>query len=537
MAPSAGTLSITPLPAWVREVRPHQEQAVIDIMDAFERVDVVFLDAPVGSGKTLIAELVRRELDTRALYVCSDKQLQDQFAGDFDYAKVLKGRANYPTQYGSPSTTAEDCTSTGPDVACMFCDSRQDCGYQIAKAAAIAADLAVVNTSYLLTEANGVGRFSKQPFIVADEADMLEGALLGHVEYVVPQYIAKELRLTFPIKGAHKPTLAAWMRSTANDAKAHLGRNGQAMELKVRKRWNAFVDDTHRVADELDKDIQRGDDGEDGGRWLRIYDTKTFAMAPVIVSSYGPKALWRHGHKWLVMSGTIISAQEMADSLGLAVDFEVVEVPMTFPVENRPIILAPIANMTFKAEDVEFERMARAIERVCDLHEGERILVHTVSYALNKRLNDMLVAAQRAGGLVGRELVTYDNAQGKMPALARYRRGHGSVLLAPSMSRGVDLRDDDCRVVVIAKVPYPSFGDKRVSARIHMPGGQAWYVVQTIRDLVQMAGRGVRSETDHATTYVLDAQFMKNTWRKNKALFPRYWRDAVDVSFNPKQLL
>ena len=88
----------TPFPEWVTEFRPHQTQAVEEIIDHFDSgTKVVFLDAPTGAGKTLIGEMVRRQVATKSLYVCHSLGLQDQFVRDFPYAKVLKGRANYPT--------------------------------------------------------------------------------------------------------------------------------------------------------------------------------------------------------------------------------------------------------------------------------------------------------------------------------------------------------------------------------------------------------------------------------------------------------
>jgi len=111
------------------------------------------------------------------------------------------------------------------------------------------------------------------------------------------------------------------------------------------------------------------------------------------------------------------------------------------------------------------------------------------------------------------------------------------VLFSHSMDRGVDLPGDMCSVVIIAKVPSPALGDKRVSARLHLPGGEQWYAVQAVRKVVQMSGRHVRSDTDVGVTYILDAQFTTNLWRRNRGLFPAWWREAVDSSFDVRQLM
>src|SRR5690606_39895424 len=122
-------------------------------------------------------------------------------------------------------------------------------------------------------------------------------------------------------------------------------------------------------------------DEPDSGHWVREYDTRTLKLLPVVVSQYGTKHLWRHGRRWLLMSGTIISSDEMADSLGLPLDYATVAIPSPFPVENRRIILAPVANVTAKASDEDKARPARAIRRHGARHPG-RVPVPAVDHSL-----------------------------------------------------------------------------------------------------------------------------------------------------------
>ncbi len=529
------------LPAWVTSTRPHQDDAVDAVIAAFDNgAEVVFLDGPTGTGKTLIAEMVRRRLNERALYICSDKSLQRQFLKDFPYAALLQGRSNYFTQYGDrvgrDAVTAEDCTATGPNTQCMWCDGYPDCPYQVAKNDARRSDIAVLNTAYFLTESNYVGMFGRAELVIVDEADTLESALMGFVEYSVPEWIGKRLALEYPIKAARKTTIAVWLDKAAGKARDYLLTDeGQALDEKMQRKMEGFSQESLRVLAEIQKDIdaakaEDGDDAEDNGRWIRDYDTKTFSLKPVIVAPYGNRYLWRHGKRFLLMSATLISPDEMADSLGLSMDWETVIVPMTFPVENRPIVLAPVANVTFRAEDSDYADLCYAIERIVEENPGERVLVHTANYRLTARLADQL-------NLPGRRVVTYTNAAGRRDAEALFRATAGAVMLAPSMARGVDLKDDACRVVIIAKCPFPALGDKRVSARTRLPGGQLWYSVQTVREIVQMVGRGVRSETDWCKTYILDKQFTSNLWGKNKMLFPAHFRDAVDASADVRQYM
>ena len=526
------------LPPGFTELRPHQTKAIDEIMEAFKDNDVVFLDAPTGSGKTLIGYMVAQELG-KALYVCSDKSLQDQFARDFPDAKVLKGRGNYPGQYNK---TAADCTGSAQEEKrdCLNCDSKHTCPYEIAKREAMVADMAVTNTSYLLAEANYIGGFSGKDIIIADEGDTLEPILMGFVEYKASTRLMDDVGIEGPKKGARKPTLIAWLKQYEKDLKRLLQRVNKKDDPRRYNAINGEIGGAVRMQVELAADIQRmkSADDDEGGIWLRDYEKPWgrqkknpdpgVILKPVVVEKHGTRNLWRHGKKWLVMSATIISADEMADTLGLPLDYATVTVEMTFPKANRPIILAPVAQVTYKEMDVALPKLAYAISKIAADNPG-RILVHCVSYKLSQQLADLVET--------DRHIVTYTEGKGREDALARYKRFDDSIMFAPSMARGIDLPDDLCRTQIIAKCPYPALGDKQISQRLHLPGGQMWYTVKTIRDVVQMTGRAVRHDKDWATTYILDASFARNVWGKWKRLFPEWWQESVVTDADVRELV
>lgn len=526
-------MASVPLPDWVQDIRPHQATAVDEIVEAYQSgIRVVGCDAPTGSGKTLIAELVRRRLGLPTLYVASDNSLVDQFSRDFRYAKQLKGRKNYGTLTGAFGSTAEDCTSRGPKDPCQYCDPTWQCPYQVAKQAAIRADLAVTNTAFLLAEANSVGNFSGRPFIVADECDTLEKILMGYVEYEVSRKRIESFGMEEPGKGIHKPTLADWLLDFGNRVGKELMQEDDAKKARSLER---LLEDTRRIEAELRREIEKKQSGESDGKWLRLYDDRNggLKLKPVMVDSYGTRNLWRHGRLWLLMSATIISMDELADSLGLPLEHRTVKVPMTFPVENRQVIMAPVANVVYKGMDKAVPQLIHACAVALNKHPHDRILIHTVSYDLAKKLQDGL----RHANIGPRRVITYTDGANRERVLAEYKRTPGCVMLAPSMARGIDLPGDLCRVQIIAKTPFLSLGDTQVNRRAHMPGGDIWYKVQAIRDIVQMTGRAVRSKEDWAITYIFDEQFSSNLWRNNKALFPDWWRESVITNINIREFI
>jgi len=189
--------------------------------------------------------------------------------------------------------------------------------------------------------------------------------------------------------------------------------------------------------------------------------------------------------------------------------------------------------MSYKNKEQAWPDMLRGVAAVLDRHPSDRILVHTVSYELARYLKLGLKEGQWFGR---RPIITYDSSKEKDDALRRYSATPNAVLLAASMDRGIDLPDDLCRVQVVAKIPFPNIKDKRINARMYSKNGRIWYRMQTIRTLIQMTGRGVRSETDHAVTYILDAAFTDNLW-KSRHLFPDWWVEALSFRINKRHLI
>lgn len=507
----------SPLPAWAHTIRPQQVQAVAEIVEAYRRgVRVVCLDAPPGAGKTLIAELVRRELGiSKGTYIAHSLSLQDQFLGDFDYAATLKGRANYPTEYQARKT-AMDCQGPG----CRWCEQTATCPYQMAKRRAFTAEVAVLNTAYAMS-------FQSPAFlrrlVVVDEADTLEDGILRHYEYVLTRQRLKTLGLEVPARSIHKVTIKKWLQAKVLPA----------LEREL-KHWESvrdigFDDSAPKKIDAARRHLEatkllamqiipR--------RWVREYPANgAFVMRPVEVSKQGPEVLWGRSKstKWLAMSGTFIDPAEWADSTGVTaagLKWDVVSVPMEWDRANRPIIGRTYGNMGSKGTESGRARVMAALVDICTRHRahGENVLVHCVNYNLMEEITAAL-------GTAGIEAHSYGSARDRDRALEAFKSG-GGVIVAPSLDRGIDLPDELCRVVVVAKMPYRNLGDRQISERLHLPDGNRWYHVQAARSLVQMTGRGLRHADDRCVTYVLDAAF-DEFYRKWSRLLPRWWRDSI----------
>lgn len=545
-APDEGNVLHDPLPDWAGTLRPHQDQAVAEIMEAFESgTQFVFLDAPTGSGKTLIAELVRRRLGGKALYTCHTKSLQDQVLKDFSYARVIKGRVNYPTKLhpglfklpkeDSRRITCEDCTWDYRVMICRYCPTLwvdgkgvKDCPYSDAKLDAIGSPFAVLNHAYALAELNGPGAFVDRRLGIVDECDTLERALMGSAEVRITARRQEELGIGKPRIKTHTAKSAVeaweeWLEATEEIVADRLKTLNTLLEaLHPDNRQKQVIRERNRLSRlqaALENMYESLTDAD--GKALWIYDpgdTDHIIFKPVRVNYIAESRVWQHAEQWLLMSASIVSLEEMADSLGLSLaDCALITVPSSFPKENRPIHVMPVTSMTAKTIEADYPKMADGVRKVLNMHPDERVLIHTHSYRLAKYL------AQAIRRRKGRPIFTYGRAEDRDEALKKYKANDRSVLVAASMDRGIDLPHDLCRVMVVCKVPYPNLGDKQVNARLYSKGGRLWYDVQTVRDLVQMTGRGVRSADDWAITYILDEQFTN----LKRSLYPAWWNEAL----------
>jgi ATP-dependent DNA helicase DinG len=498
------------LPRWVETFRPEQVRAIGQIAAALDDVDVVVLDAPTGSGKTLIAETVRLMRRERGVYVCSSIGLQDQFARDFSYARVVKGRRNYPTEGAArrfPYLSCDDCQWTRDSPKCQWCVSKRQCPYEMAKVEAIRAELAVVNSAYALTEWNGPGRLAGRDLAIVDEADTFEGAVMNHVSVAISARRMAQYGWDAPDKVTVVDSWKEWL-----DHHVPLADKMAASETveKEAKTLARLADSLRVVRHHLESGIPYAYTG----------DTRRVEWKPAYVGDYCKEAMWRHAKKWLLMSATVISSSSLLRGLGWDGRYTTVQVPSSFPAENRRVIVRGVGNMSRRSKDTDFERLASEVRSLVEGVDA-RVVVHTVSYQLAGDIYERLQG-------LGRRVISYRMAGDRATAISEYTRTPRSVLVAATADRGVDLPDELCRRCIIVKVPYPNLGDRMVRMRAYMGSeGRAWYASATVRSIVQMAGRGVRHKDDWCETFILDSQFGEGVWSRSRHLFPAWFREAM----------
>lgn len=493
------------------------------------------LDAPTGTGKSIIGIGTYKKMlhayrvlarlrgepegKKRCIYVTRTKNLQDQILREFPEAKTVKGRNNYPCMKHIekwPEYTAENCHNH------KTCSERRNCQYWQDKDAALSAPIAVLNDAYYLSEINGPGTFSDAEFVILDEIDSIESALMNFITFTVSSRQLKRLELKPPQNPERASSWLGWAEITVTKLKKHiigidqhLGEiddelwSGAELDMQKQKsQYTSFANKLYQFTGLVDDSwiFYKEDDGEN---WKVTFK-------PVLISEYADMYLWSHSQRTLGMSGTILNADILADEIKLE-NYSYKAIPSPFPLKNRPIYYHPACNITQKTRHQELPKLAAEIEDIISQYPEQKILIHTTSYAIQRYLMDRLPAGRLA----------VHNTGDKEKVLEAFKETtHPMVLLSPSFDRGVDLAGEMCRCVIICKVPWMNLTDRQVKARLQLPGGQNWYHLRAAQTIMQMSGRAVRGPDDYCDTWILDKQF----GRLRKALentLPKWWQDAI----------
>lgn len=208
----------------------------------------------------------------------------------------------------------------------------------------------------------------------------------------------------------------------------------------------------------------------------------------------------------IMMSATIGDIDTYKNNLGLFYKddcndiFDYMQVKSIFDFTKSPINFMPMYRMSYKEKERSIPELAKYVEMICNYHKGQHGLIHTGSFEITRKFMDTLKDND-----VKSRISYYDNTKEKRGLINTLSLKDDSIIAGPSMIEGVDLPDDLCRFMIILKVPYPSLGSEYVKAKMNYI--KTWYQAQTVNQIIQCIGRGVRNEKDYCSIYILDGCF------------------------------
>jgi Rad3-related DNA helicase len=540
--------------------RGAQEQALSDVREAFEAGnDVVLVRAPTGSGKSLLARAIagcaRQPGSTDdsddaaagvrpvgAYYTTPQVSQLDDVAGDelLEDLSVIRGKPNYscilPGETSTPVNRAPCAHERG-----FSCPVKHRCPYFSDRSIASNRSIAAMTLAYFMQTA-GSDVFGKRDVVVVDEAH-------GLAEWA-EMYATIELSpSTVPVWDDCEPPEIDGLSDVEGYAERLLGTCSRRQEeLRGRVELSpAEAEERDRLA-ELVRDLkwflEDLRDAESPTTWVADQAARSAAERPsgeesdprggaVTVKPLDPArylhhTVWDRGETFALLSATILNKEAFCRGAGLNSDnVALVDVPHTFPVENRPLYDVTQGKMTYEQRDETLPAVARTIVRLMAHHPDEKGLVHAHSYdiadRLRERLDDFGVGDRVRGH--GRE--TRD------AALAGWKRSDGAdVFVSVKMEEALDLKGDLCRWQVLCKAPYPNTNDSRVARRLE-DDKWGWYYRTALRTVIQACGRIVRAPDDYGATYLADSSLL-DLFERARHDMPGWFEAQVDRTTRPE---
>lgn len=535
-----------------KSMRRFQKEVLDQVDQAMASRKFIILEAPVGFGKSAVAASLCTYLSS-AYILTSTKQLQDQYASDFGFP-VVKGKSNFRCRVPTTSGLLPPCSKGRCEAdwrlndcphyltfeeydqhkrrlctrgsKCEHVKDGKPCPYYDQKWFGFRAPVTVCNYPFLLSQLKYAEAVPRRRLLICDEAHDLEKQIVGFASFslVRPELERywsgdKGKEFVVPDRGVEDP--AAWL-GVLSDTK------GMLDEFCATHLEDGTLQDRVAACKDLGEALGSfvTDLRDDPANWVvnsakRAKDGSVdeVVFQPIQIGGF-THPLFETADSTLFMSATIFSKELLCKTLGVKEEnVAYISVPeSTFPVENRPIYALNTARLSWASMDASLGSIAGAVDAIMDRHVAERGVVHTTSYYQVNYIMQHVSEPNRE------RLVTTEGSSERSALLRIHGSTDASVLISPSLFQGVDLKDEMSRFQVVVKVPYPDLSERRTVVKLQRDS--AWYDWQTALRLVQTYGRSVRSETDHAVTYVLDSNFVRFV-DAHRDLFPAYFLEAL----------
>lgn len=540
------------------EIREEQRRAIEFALDAFlvQKKRFVILELGTGCGKSAIGITLSRYLaahggptfteedgekvETTGSYVLTtQKILQTQYMDDFgpdsgrNLMRSLKSANNYGCRFYE-DMRCSDARRLLKQLGKQLQGSefqkccRSSCPYMLDKEEFLEFPIGITNFSYFLAETMYAKQLKPRALMVIDECHNIESELGKFVEVSFSERFARQLGIKVPkldtaesvfawIRGPYKKGVQKCMKDLESKLSSSFRQDGATGMSDLSKRYemldkhvckvNRFVE-TYNPDNWIMNPVRTPSGEAKGGR--------KFEFKPVDVSSFGHEHLYRFGNRVVLMSATIVDKDTFCKSVGIdPADAVFLHIASPFPVANRPIHYLGVGSMSMNNIDASLPNVAKTVADLLELHKAEKGIIHCVNYRIAKYLVDTLKSPR---------LLLHDASNREEMIEFHMSNPNPTVLISPSMTEGVDLKDDASRFQILCKVPFPYLGDKVIQLRKSKNPG--WYACQTIRTVIQAFGRSIRSDKDHATSYILDSDWQR-FFKSNESIFPPEFTEAL----------
>lgn len=491
----SGSSILQYVPSHFTRLRPQQIDVLMQIEKNWDRYDVFIINAPVATGKSLIAMTIASWAGEAAVLTPSNILL-NQYADEFTNLHVIRKRSSYycETLEQSVDKTYKQLKRYCGKGTCKGCDEYRD------MVAAISDSNLILANYYAYMSYARVG--SMKHTLIIDEGHNLTQMLR---ELGAKKFWQHDVH--FPNNMKTRLDFMAWAEGlTEVQLSRHPSLRLLQEELRSNKPRHVF---------ELTK-AYHGKKSVDANDKLPV-----LKMIPVDTRRLDVgESLWpvQSVRKLVIMSATISQFDIEAFGLGKK-RIKYIEVSSPIPAANRPIIIPEDRqNMAYKYQEQNMDKFLKFISEVAEHHNMSKGFIHA-PYSVAKVLRMRLENNSR--------FMFHGRGRDKITKLEEWKASEEpKIFVGSGMNEGISLNYDLCRWQVICKVPFPSLADPAL--RYLASTDSTWYAWQSLKDLLQASGRNCRSEDDWGCTYLWDECAVRLI-QNNKDLIPMWFQEALII--------
>lgn len=527
--------------------RPAQVKALEWLEE--QEAKYLILESPVGSGKSNIGLAYSHYLTTDgkafdddgkprpvggSSYILTPQRiLQAQYENSFCESGI-----SIASFYGKSNYTCATHNTTC-DIGSVLNTKCHDCPFVQAKTLARTSRNTVLNYKLALLLFDFNPSFKSRELIVCDEAHQLENHLVEFDALKITEWRCKKYNVPFKVQKNIDHAIE-WMRDVYLEAmrpiiktleveceaikdKASGGRKMTTYEVRKLREYDELLEHVDEAG------IMSARDPEYINKhFVLVHEPISFQFKRLYGAHTFNRLLAPKAERFLFMSSTILNKDGFCKDLGIDPDEAAfLSLDSDFPPENRPVYYIPTAKMNAKWKLPENgtgrNDMLKAIKSALELHKGDTGIVHTGNFDIAKWLVENL------DGQIPHRIYHHnpDSGDDRNDIIEAFTTDvKPRILISPSSTEGLDLKEDLGRFALFIKVPFGNLGDQWIKRRMEL--SSEWYQRQALISIIQGGGRVVRSKDDWAKVYIFDASF-GFLFKSTSHWIPKWWREAYET--------
>lgn len=435
------------------------------------------------------------------------KALQDQYLKFFPELPILKGKVNY-TSGIDPQYDVETEHAVIPRRILETHQLTGNCPYCNARDRSVLEPVSILNYKMFLAMPDFLRR---KQILICDEASELEEELVQRFSCSIDYKVLRKLQVKHcELKTENAATARLYVNQLYQDVDKQLQtitnrcRKGVSESNQIKLKGLKTVKNSLSIVNKHWYDCE-----------YVVERTNTGVnLTPLKVNNLSPY-LFASAEKVILQSATIINHKLFASSLGIP-RYKYIEAESTFDPARSPIFVSTKHKLNYKNMYKVLPRVTEQIKDIVKSHHTDKGIIHTHSHKITKVIQDVL----RTTPYYDRFLFREEGVDNEQLIKQHTESDEPTILVSPSLTYGVDLKDDLARFQIIVKLPYSPLGSKRIKQLFEE--SKEWYQNEMLNSLIQATGRATRSDDDYSVTYILDGT-LKNILTRGKHNLPKHF--------------